>query len=80
MTTTTRVKLKIGQVWRSRDKREKRRIVVRGFAGDKVIVQNADTIAAQPQKLARKPTTTKVSTARFNTNSSRGYELEQDAP
>lgn len=78
MTTTQMVKLKVGQVWRSRDVREKRSVVIRGFEGDKVIVQNA---AVDTGKNARKPATTKVNRDRFSPNypnASRGYELEKD--
>jgi hypothetical protein len=88
------VKLKVGQMWRSRDPRENRSVVIRGFEGDKVLVQRVEEEAAASKTKAhkrqtangvisvksavRKPVTTKVARERFNTNKSRGYELERD--
>lgn len=71
--TSVNVKLKVGQVWKSRDPREKRSVKIRGFEGDKVVVQRVT-----PSDSGYAPATTKVSRDRFNTTSSRGYELETD--
>lgn len=73
---STDVRLQVGQVWQSRDKREKgRRIKIVQFQGDTVIVQRQDKNSPS----GRKPIT-KVQAASFRLTGSRGFDLVEEAP